>query len=289
MAVRALARTALWGVLGFWLASGAPPVHAAPGPGGPEAQLVAQKLSLARRLLERWQASGQAEPGRAERIVEALQAAEQALDAGNLRSAGKTVDVALKRLARSASRTGCSDERRERLEHRYRKLDEGVRSFHAALERVAEEKGDPALAALGDVALDESVAFARALAGAGFYEEASQELAPVYEDVSRALARARANETIEHRLVFESAEQEYAYEQERYRSHLMLVDLAFQQREPDAWTRDRVREQVAASDALKEQADAQAGRGDYGRALKTLEEATGGLVRAVRQAGLALP
>ena len=89
--------------------------------------------------------------------------------------------------------------------------------------------------------------------------------------------------------VFDSEEAAYAYERERYRSHLMLVDLAFAQRPPDEETRTRVLALVDGARVLQERAEGLAGGGRYAQALAILEDATSGLVRACRQAGLLIP
>jgi endonuclease III len=130
---------------------------------------------------------------------------------------------------------------------------------------------------------------AKQLADAGKVEQAKARLDGVYEETKTELEKLREGETLVRTLEFASDEEEYRYELDRHDTHQMLVKVLLEDRVKKPGTRRQVDGFVAKSNALRSQAEAEAGAGAYDRAVDTLEKATKELQRAIRSAGVYIP
>jgi hypothetical protein len=255
------------------------------------APLLGQKLRLVERLLdsasERY--AGDAVAGSALEGVGVLVTSARAdLASGGLDEAETALDEALRQVTAVARRSR-PESPRPQLQDRYRQLLDGVRGFSAAFAEVAAEKGEATAAALDDERLDTLIDGAERAAREQRYAEGVRQLAEAYQMLSLALIEVRANETLEHRLVFESPAQEFRYEQERYKSHELLIKLMVAEREPAAETLARIQGEVERAMALDDRARSLAGSGDYAAAIRSQEAAVDHLVEALQQGGLFVP
>ena len=77
------------------------------------------------------------------------------------------------------------------------------------------------------------------------------------------------------------------YELDRNDTHQLLIKILLEDKRADA---DRmVNARVDKAKSLRSQAEAAAERGDHGKAIKLLEDSTGELVKAIRNAGIYIP
>jgi hypothetical protein len=119
------------------------------------------------------------------------------------------------------------------------------------------------------------------------YAEANAQMASIYADVVTIVGEARRNQSIIYRLTFATPADEYAYELERNKSYEILVDIAIADKQnPDKALQPYIRKLVGQSRELRDMAGAQAASGDHVKAIGTLENASGHLVRALRSAGV---
>jgi hypothetical protein len=81
---------------------------------------------------------------------------------------------------------------------------------------------------------------------------------------------------------------EYAYEVDRNDTHRMLVQMLLKDRR-DGNVDAMVDQAVSASAKLRARAEQEAGRRDHPSAIKTLEDSTRELVKAIRAAGVYIP
>ena len=88
-------------------------------------------------------------------------------------------------------------------------------------------------------------------------------------------------------LNFATPEEEYHYEIDRNDTHRMLVQMLLKDKRGGADA--MVDQAVSASGRLRTQAEAEAARNDHKTAIKTLEESTRELVKAIRAAGVYIP
>jgi len=90
-------------------------------------------------------------------------------------------------------------------------------------------------------------------------------------------------------LSFTSKEEEYRYEIDRNDTHRMLVTVLLQDKRGAAGVDAMVERSTLAAAALRKAADEQAARREFDAAVKTLEDSTRELVRAIRAAGVYIP
>ena len=141
------------------------------------------------------------------------------------------------------------------------------------------------------VAADVDVLVARAsdLEQAGRLDEARRGLDAAYEIAKGAIEELRGGDTLVRTLEFATKEEEYAYELDRNDTHQMLITVLVQEKRASAGVDRMVSTYVERADALRAQAERQAGAGDYAGAVATLEQSTKELVRAIRSAGVYIP
>jgi hypothetical protein len=126
---------------------------------------------------------------------------------------------------------------------------------------------------------------AEELAAGGNLDAAYAMLDSAYQQLLHAIKRVRDRQTVEYRLDFASPEDEYEYEQRRYRSQKMLLDMAMRERPPEGPKADRIRDGVATTAAAHEQASALAKEGRFAEALVQEEAAIEGLTALLRLMG----
>ena len=158
-----------------------------------------------------------------------------------------------------------------------------------AVERVAQEKGDRSDAQQRAAEIRRRAQAAQDLADRGEVQGARAQLDVVYEDAKLELERLREGETLVRTLQFANAEEEYHYELDRNDTHQMLLKVLVAERETAAGTRKLIDNYRDESTRLRAQAEAEAGRGAFDLAVKSLEQATKFLQRAIRSAGVYIP
>ena len=255
------------------------------------APLLEQKLRLVERLLESARERHRQDAGTPSALqgVDVMMTSARAyLASGSLPEAEMALDEALRRVAAISRRTRPGPTPAH-VRDRYRQLLVGVRGFRAAFANVVAEKGAATGAALDDVRLDALVAGAELAEREQRYADGVEQLSEAYQMLSLALSEARANETLEHRLVFASRAEEYRYEQQRYKSHELLIKLMVAERAPGADTLGRIRGELERAMALDDRAREMAGNGDYAGAIGTQEAAVAHLARALQLGGLFVP
>ncbi len=209
------------------------------------------------------------------------------LDSNDFEGAEPSLNEAL-RLLSELSRSGHVVSE-EKLKARYLDLVEGVEALRQAFTEVVAEKGDEARSALNTEDNDRLINEAKRHAGTGHYEKAAELLEVAHERTAVALSKVRANETLEHRLVFEGPADEYRYERDRYQSGVILVRLMIEERKPSAKSLKQVEMHVDTAAALDAEASRHASAGDYATAIRKQEAAGRELTNALRKIGVLVP
>lgn len=130
---------------------------------------------------------------------------------------------------------------------------------------------------------------AESLAAAGNHKDASGILNDAYKSIVTALSKMLMSETIVYDNKFESPAEEFRHELARNRSYEELVPLAIAQLNPPRETAMSSERYAQQSRTLRDTAQKQADTGDYPAALKTIQDATSHLQRALRVAGVIVP
>lgn len=164
-----------------------------------------------------------------------------------------------------------------------------TRALLDAQKRIATEKSAGARAGELTRRVESLMADAGELARGGRLVEARRTLDQAYLAVKAAIGNMREGDTVVRSLNFASKAQEYEYELDRNDTHRMLVQLLLKEKRGAAAVDAMVDQSVAAAAALRTQAEEQASRRDHEAAVKTLEQSTRELVKAIRGAGVYIP
>jgi len=297
---RAILAAAL--MLGGQAASSDAPAQLAPPPAevGSARATLSNKLRLVRTVLaqspavQRIPSSGNQEAQT--RLADARTLYQKAVtdaEAGRVPEAMRGLDEAL-RLIASASSLVPDPARLEAFERiRYSELRDAIRTFlnlHRTLSSRPNVKRVPGPDLALDVKrIDMLVEKAEGQAAAGSFAGANELLGNAYRIVVSALNKMMASETIVYDLKFETPAEEYQYEAARNSSYEGLVPIALQQLNVPPQTAGLVETYVRQSRQLRGNAERQAGAGDHRAAIRSIQDATGFLQRALQLSGVVVP
>jgi tetratricopeptide (TPR) repeat protein len=224
-----------------------------------------------------------------EKAEQHLRKAEKAYEDGSMGLAQDELQRATEAMFLAIRGVGTGKEGVNKKNRDFDARYESVDALLAAIERVAKEKGGMQGVERSAEDLRHQAQTAKQLAEAGKVEQAKVSLDGVYEETKAELEKLREGETLVRTLEFASDEEEYRYELDRNDTHQMLVKVLLEDRVKKPGTRKQVDGFVAKSNALRSQAEAEAGAGAYDRAVDILEKATKELQRAIRSAGVYIP
>jgi|CXWL01.1.fsa_nt_gi hypothetical protein len=220
------------------------------------------------------------------------QAEVQAVE-GRQDAAIKLLDHALREIVAASNLVPDPAQEAVRVRGQNQALREAIRMFHGLHKGLSSRMASiklhaPSVGADIDK-IDGMVERADALLANGQQSQANVLLSDAHRIVVSALNRMLSAETIIYELKFDSPAEEFRHELARNRSLEELV--------PIALTRLNVASEAAAlaerymrlSRGLSDAAQKQAGDGNYPAALKSLQDATNHLERALRIAGLVVP
>ena len=171
----------------------------------------------------------------------------------------------------------------------YGKRKESVAALREAFDRIADESKDREAKRQVNQQLSKLIARADALAGQGDNNGAQVELDKAYHLLKVSIESKRAGQTLVRSLQFESKEEEYLYEVDRYDTHKMLIDLLVDEKSKSDYARKEIIKFVEQANQLSQQADAYARQNEFEAAIELLEQSTRQLVRAIRSAGIYIP
>lgn len=166
---------------------------------------------------------------------------------------------------------------------------QSAQALLAAHRRVSAEKGDTERSAETTRVIERLLESAARLRAAGRIEPARRDLDQAYLIAKASVSALRGGDTLLRTLSFATKEEEYRYEVDRNDTHLMLISvlLGGQNRQPAV--ESMVAQRVERARRLRVQAEASAAGGEHAAAVKLLEESTGELVKAIRNAGVYIP
>lgn len=271
-------------------APGAAPAKRAETP--PDRGQVERRLQSVKTLIESSSAARQIEAsGNAEAQAQRNKArqlwrhAEEALGAGDLRSATSLLDYATRQIFEGVRLLAGEREKTENLAVALAARVESARALLAAHKRISTEK--PGADSAGTAKrIEGMLEEARAHLAAQRYGEARPLVDQAYLMAKASIGAMRGGETLVRSLTFASKEEEFHYEIDRNDTHRMLLQILVQKQAGDAGAGRAFVERAAE---LRRDADAAGKRGDYVNAIRLLEDATRELVRAIRGAGVFIP
>ena len=165
---------------------------------------------------------------------------------------------------------------------------ESTEALLAAQKRIGKEKG---VGKSGEFVkeAEELLMRANSLAASGDFKPARVVLDQAYLAVKAAVRGMRSGDTLVRSLNFASKEEEYHYELDRNDTHLMLVNLLLAEKRTNAAVDTMVQRALDEAGRLRKVAVAFAGKRDFDSGVRSLEDSTRELVRAIRGAGIYIP
>jgi hypothetical protein len=215
--------------------------------------------------------------------------AGEALRAGQLEAAAKLLDDASRAMFEGV-RLAAPEQvvnGKERADFDARM--ESTRALLEAQKRIAAEKSAGATAGELSRRVESLMAEAGELARGGRLADARRTLDQAYLTVKAAIGTLRGGDTVVRSLNFANKSEEYLYEIDRNDTHRMLVQVLLKDKRGTGGVDAMVDQSMAASARLRAQAEQEAARRDHEAAVRTLEQSTRELVKAIRGAGVYIP
>lgn len=293
-------RPARWlhrAVLGACLSAGLCAVAAqAQSRSPPQREQLERKLASTATLIERSSGARQIESSAVAaaetqrlRARELHRKAGEALQAGHLDAAAALLDDASRAMFDGVRLAAPEQVLGNQQKSAFDARMESTRALLEAQKRIAAEKSAGPRAAELSQRIEGLITEAAALARSGRLADARSPLDQAYLAVRAAIGGLRGGETVVRSLNFASKEEEYRYEIDRNDTHRMLVQVLLHDKRGAAAVDSMVDHSVKAAAGLRAQAEVQAGQRDHGLAVKTLEDSTRELVKAIRGAGVYIP
>ena len=218
----------------------------------------------------------------------ALEEAKRAYAESRFDDASKLLDTSLKS-ASSASRkmstggTGLSESAQRKS---LADMSDQVATYRAG---VVDLTRDPKLGAEAKNLLarvDALTAESKQLADGGRLGDANKKLASAYKMLVEDLTKLRDGQEVVMSLKFETPADEYAYEQKRFGSSLVMIDMMIDEGRADGQKRKLIDSFIAEGNQLKGLAEVEASSQRHKDAVDLMEKATKQLNRALQSMGI---
>lgn len=211
------------------------------------------------------------------------------IDDGNSDAAGESLFYATEMMFRAVKLAGkqkvVNDNDRRMFELRLK----SVNALLDALQRVGKIKGATEKTDRVKTAVDAEIGNAKALMKTGQPFSARKSIDKAYVEIKTAISKLRSGDTLVRSLHFKTKKDEYLYELDRNDTHKMLVTLLLADKMKNPRTKARAKKFLDKAAALRKKAEDYATNGDYEKAVKTCEESTKQIVRAIRSSGFFIP
>ena len=209
--------------------------------------------------------------------------AGEALRAGDLENSSKLLDESSRAFINAVRLAKPEQVADAKQRSDYQARLESTRALLDAQKRIAAEKNQPRA---GETTrqIEGMIADAERHAQGGRLPDARRAIDQAYLTVKAAIGSMRGGETVVRSLNFATPAEEYHYEIDRNDTHRMLVDMLLKEKRGGSTD-----EAVNTAGQLRARAEAEAARKDHPAAIKTLEESTRELVKAIRAAGVYIP
>jgi hypothetical protein len=218
-----------------------------------------------------------------------LQQASSALQAGDTAKTSQLLGQA-KLIMFQAMRSVGGEVKSQKQQDDFQRRWESADSLLQAHNRYAQENklnGDAVKTAQH---VEETLAKARQEFARGERDNARQMVEDAYLSIKLSLTRLRTGQTVVSALNFANKEEEYRYELDRNDTHKMLVKVVLKEKlDANPGLAKLVDMNMKIAQDLRDKALNQAEQGDFEAAVKTLENSTGQIIRAIRAAGIYIP
>ena len=171
----------------------------------------------------------------------------------------------------------------------YGQRRESVIALQDAFNRISDENHETEAKSMVSGQLAALISRADKLLHQGKIVEAKVEIDKAYHLLKVNIESIRSGQTLVRSLQFESKEEEYLYEIDRYDTYRMLIGLLVDGQSKSEAMKSKISDFVAQAGLLRTQAEEYAAQDAHEQAIELLEQSTRQLVRAIRSAGIYIP
>jgi hypothetical protein len=212
------------------------------------------------------------------------------LRAGDAAAAARLLDQAPREMMDGARLARPGQVAGEKASRDYDARLASVRALLGAQQRIAQEKGAAPDATEATRSIQQQIEEAQRLAAAGRLDQARPVIDRAYLTARVSIETLRRGDTLVRSLNFADKREEYAYELDRNDTHRMLITVLLADRKDTSGAMPAgMQALVDRATTLRGEAETQARAGDHAQAVRTLEDSTRELVRAIRTGGIYIP
>lgn len=264
----------------------------------PEVEQFTQNIQFTERLVNESEAakkiassSDSAAKSLQAKARELLESAKQALQKGDHNAVLQALNQA-KMTMFQAMRSGSvgAEVKSQKRDQDFKRRLESAESLLASQRKYAKENNLNGDASDTARHVEEALHKARKQFDQRLYDSANQLVDDAYLSIKLSLTKLRTGQTIVRSLHFATKEEEYKYELDRNNTHNMLVEIVLKEKlaaNPRLSYIVDMNMKIARD--LRVKAEQQANSGDFEAAIKTLEDSTAQIIRAIRSAGIYIP
>lgn len=265
--------------------------RAADLPQGDPRPLIEQKMRLVEMLVNAQAAKAATAETltgseRLDTARKALVSSRQALAAGRFDEATQILDAALRSSAQGERGPAPARLADDAMRRSYQNLVEQVATYRASVDDLTTHPRLGAAARTLLPRIDAKSAEARKHAARGEMPVANRLLGEAYQLTVSELSRLRAGEEVVLRLNFATPADEYAYESRRFESSRMLVQMMADEGRAEGDRKVQVASLIEEAQRMQSEANQLASANRSDEAVRTMEQATGRLNRALQLMGV---
>ncbi|HIJ84066.1 MAG: hypothetical protein HW380_1898 [Magnetococcales bacterium] len=213
--------------------------------------------------------------------------ARELLNKGDLKGASDRMNEANSIMFTAIRKADGGATKASKNEQDFERRLQSVNVLIDALDRIRKEKKAGKEAEKTSEEIHNLTTEARKMVSQGNTEKGKEMLDKAYVTAKVGIETLRRGDTLVRSLNFASKEEEFHYEVDRNDTHQMLVGMLLNK---DGGSPDpMVKKFITQAAELRRQADGEGASGKYAEAIKTLEQSTMELIRAIRGSGIYIP
>jgi len=215
--------------------------------------------------------------------------AKKAHAAGDKKRAAEMLEKAKKAMFSAGKKAGNSSAHQQKLASDYEKKIDSAKAMLDALKRIHKEKPRGAEGKALEGQIEAGIKEAEQSKQGDDLTRAKLQADAAFLLAKQSVINLRDGDTLVRSLNFANKAEEYHYEIDRNNTHKMLVTLLLAEKLKNPGLKKLVDAQMQEADKFRRQGEAQAAKSQYEEAVKSLEESTKFIIRAIRAAGIYIP
>lgn len=223
-----------------------------------------------------------------QQAVAYLDKAKRQYDQGQTEGSQKNLTLAKSTLFK-ASRLAVDSDAIDNSAYMYRAFTKSVKALLKAHRRIYQEKGKGKEYVDTHSSIKKLLDHAKLLHKKGDKPGAVDVLKQAVKKLKLSIHSMRSGETLVRTLKFDSPRDEYNYELDRNKTHVMLVSLLLGEKPASEKSQKKIDDLMTQAKELKQEAETLAQQSSYTKAITKLEASTKIIIRAIRSAGIYIP